>query len=197
MEWVKGYFRPTELGFIVNDLLIENFSDVFNVEFTAKMEDELDQVETGQTDYLKTLQQFYDPFKKELERAGDQMASVKGVGLPSGLTCPSCGAPLNVKLGKNGHFLACTQYPECRFTSDYARNEKGLIEILRQATEEVTDKKCEKCGKPLLQKSGKYGTFLACSGFSGLQIYAIAFPERKRQTHRCALPGGRVLRRIG
>lgn len=93
------------------------------------------------------------------------MASVKGVGLPSGLTCPSCGAPLNVKLGKNGHFLACTQYPECRFTSDYARNEKGLIEILRQATEEVTDKKCEKCGKPLLQKSGKYGTFLACSGF--------------------------------
>ncbi len=165
VELVKRYFRPTELGFMVNDLLIENFSKVFNVEFTAKFEDNLDQVEIGNTDYLKTLEHFYSPFKKELDEASDCMVSVKGVGLPSGLTCPSCDAPLNIKMGKNGHFLACTKYPDCRFTSDYTRDEKGLIQIVRQNDEELTDKTCEKCGKPLLKKTGKYGSFLACSGF--------------------------------
>jgi len=165
VEALKGYFRPTELGFIVNDLLVKSFPDIFNVEFTARMEDDLDQVEAGQIDSHQTLSRFYGPFKKELDSAGEDMVSVKGVGLPSGLSCPTCQAPLNIKLGKNGHFLACSNYPECRFTSDYVRDEKGLIQAVKQEPEEMTDKLCDKCGNPLMKKNGKYGSFLACSGY--------------------------------
>jgi DNA topoisomerase-1 len=162
VEAIKGYFRPTELGFIVNDLLVANFSDIFNVEFTANMEDDLDRVETGQMNYSETLNRFYGPFKAELDTAGDGMVSVKGVGLPSGLTCPECDGPLNIKLGKNGHFLACSKYPECRYTSDYIRDEKGVVQAVKKVEEEQTDIPCDKCGTPMVKKTGKYGTFLAC-----------------------------------
>ncbi len=165
VEALKGYFRPTELGFIVNDLLVANFSAIFDIEFTANMEDDLDQVETGTIDSLKTLTKFYQPFKKELDQAGDGMISVKGVGLPAGLTCPACGGDLNIKLGKNGHFLACSNYPECRYTNDYTRDEKGTIQPVERAEEEVTDIPCDKCGKPMAKKVGKFGSFLACTGY--------------------------------
>ena len=165
VEAIKGYFRPTELGFIVNDLLVASFSDIFNVEFTANMEDDLDRVETGQIDSLETLNRFYGPFKRELDTAGSGMASVKGVGLPSGLTCPSCGGPLYIKLGKNGHFLACGKYPDCRYTSDYVRDEKGTVQPIKKVEDEVTDIPCDKCGAPMAKKVGKFGTFLACTGY--------------------------------
>jgi len=165
VESIKGYFRPTELGFIVNDLLVANFSDIFNVEFTANMEDDLDRVEAGQIDSQDTLTRFYHPFKSELDTAGDKMVSVKGVGLPSGLTCPTCGGPLNIKLGKNGHFLACSKYPDCRYTSDYIRDEKGVVQPIKKAEDEITDIPCDKCGAPMIKKEGKYGQFLACSKY--------------------------------
>jgi DNA topoisomerase-1 len=165
VEAIKGYFRPTELGFIVNDLLVANFSDIFNVKFTANMEDDLDRVEAGQMDYTKTLSRFYDPFKKELDTAGDGMVSVKGVGLPTGLSCPSCGGPINIKLGKNGHFLACSKYPDCRHTSDYVRDEKGVVQPIKKAEDELTDIPCDKCEAPMIKKQGKYGSFLACSKY--------------------------------
>jgi DNA topoisomerase-1 len=165
VESVKGYFRPTELGFIVNDLLVANFSDIFNVQFTANMEDDLDRVETGQIDFVETLSRFYGPFKGELDTAGDKMVSIKGVGLPSGLTCPSCDGPLNIKLGKNGHFLACSKYPDCRYTSDYVRDEKGMVQPVKRAEDELTDIPCDQCGAPMVKKDGKYGQFLACSKY--------------------------------
>jgi DNA topoisomerase-1 len=165
VELIKGYFRPSELGFIVNDLLVKSFPDVFDVEFTARMEDNLDRIESAEINALNVLSQFYAPFKSELDAAGDGMISVKGVGLPSGITCPECGSPLNIKLGKNGHFLACSAYPECRFTRDYIRDEKGYIRIVDLIADEKTDKICEKCGQPMVIKTGKYGSFMACSGF--------------------------------
>ena len=165
VESVKGYFRPTELGFIVNDLLVKNFSDIFNVEFTATMEDDLDRIEAGHIEALQTLDRFYGPFTKELTSAGEEMVSVKGVGIPAGLDCPECGAPLHIKLGKNGHFLACNKYPDCRYTSDYSRDEKGKIVPVERIPDELTDKLCEKCGKRMAKKVGKYGSFLACTGY--------------------------------
>jgi DNA topoisomerase I len=165
VELLKGYFRPSELGFIVNDLLVKSFPDVFDVDFTARMEDNLDRIESAEIDALNVLSQFYEPFKSELDAAGDNMISVKGVGIPSGLPCPECGAPLNIKLGKNGHFLACSAYPECRFTRDYIRDEKGDIRIVDLVADEKTDKICQKCGQPMVIKTGKYGSFMACSGF--------------------------------
>jgi DNA topoisomerase-1 len=159
------YFRPTELGFIVNDLLVQNFPDIFDVEFTARMEENLDRVESSEIESTKILNQFYRPFKKDLEAASEAMLSVKGVGFATGLDCPECQSPLHIKVGKNGPFLACSGYPECNFSRDYTRDEKGQIQPVEMSLEEATDKYCDKCGKPMVVKRGRYGEFLACSAY--------------------------------
>ena len=165
VEMLRGYFRPSELGFIVNDLLVISFSDVFDVEFTAKMENNLDLVETDQINSQEILSQFYTPFKKDLDTAAEKMVSIKGVGFATDLSCPECGNTLHIKIGKNGHFIACSAYPECRYSRDYIRDEKGHIQPVSPPADEVTDKVCEKCGKPMVIKRGRYGDFIACSGF--------------------------------
>ena len=166
VDLLKGYFHPSELGFIVNDLLVQNFPAIFNVEFTAKMEDDLDRVETADVEALNILKLFYAPFRSRLEAAESQMLSVKGVGIPTGLTCPQCGQRrLHIKMGKNGHFLACNGYPECTYSRDYQRDEKGRIQPIEPSQEAAVDKYCPKCERPMVIKRGKYGEFLACSGF--------------------------------
>ena len=164
VERDRGYFRPTELGFIVNDLVVANFPDILDVEFTARMEDDLDRVEQAEEEALKLLERFYAPFSKELESAADGMLSMKGVGVPTGLNCPECGNPLHIKVGKNGPFVACSGYPDCHYSRDYTRDERGRIEIIEPVTE-VSDEVCEKCGSPMVTKQGRYGTFLACSAY--------------------------------
>jgi DNA topoisomerase-1 len=159
------YFRPTELGFIVNDLLVDNFPDIVDVEFTARMEENLDRIESTEVESAKILSQFYGAFKKELETASKNMLSVKGVGLPTGLDCPDCGKPLHIKVGKNGHFLACSGYPDCSYSRDYIRDERGNIQPVEINTEAVAGKVCEKCGSPMVAKRGRYGEFLACSAY--------------------------------
>jgi DNA topoisomerase-1 len=159
------YFRPSELGFIVNDLLVENFPDIFDVEFTARMEENLDRVESSEIESSQILAQFYNPFEKELDAATEGMLSVKGVGMPTGLDCPECGKPLHIKVGKNGHFLACSGYPDCSYSRDYTRDEKGNIQAIETSSDEVVDKSCEKCGSPMVIKRGRYGEFLACSAY--------------------------------
>jgi DNA topoisomerase-1 len=165
VDLVKGYFKPSELGFTVNDLLVESFPDVLDVEFTAKMEDDLDRVEAAEIGSLEILTRFYDPFKKEIESASKGMLNVKGVGFPTDLACPECNARLHIRVGKNGHFLGCTGYPECTYTRNYTRDEKGVIYPVEPSFDETSDRVCEKCGKPMLIKNGRYGTFYACSGY--------------------------------
>jgi DNA topoisomerase-1 len=165
VDLLKGYFKPNELGFIVNDLLVESFPDVFDVEFTAKMEDDLDRIETAEVDYLEILTQFYGPFKKELDAASKGMLSVKGIGFPTDLICPECNSHLHIKIGKNGHFLGCSNYPECTYTRNYTRDEKGVVYPIEPSSDKTSDRICDKCGKPMLIKEGKYGTFYACSGY--------------------------------
>ncbi len=165
VELLKGYFKPTELGYIVNDLLVESFPDLLDVEFTAKMEENLDRVEAAEADATVLLSRFYDRFKEKIDTAATDMLSVKGVGFSTGLTCPQCGHPLHIKVGRNGHFLACSGYPKCSYSSDYTRDEKGKIQPVDVAETEVTDKVCEKCGKAMVVKQGKFGRFLACSGY--------------------------------
>ena len=166
VEMVKGIFIPSELGFIVNDLIVASFPEVFDIEFTAKMEDHLDQIETAEAAPLEVLTQFYEPFKQRLEAAATQMISMKGVGSSTDLDCPLCKTQkLNIKMGKNGHFLACNGYPECKFTSNYTRDEKGRILPVEQPTEVATDQVCVKCGLPMVMRQGKFGPFLACSGY--------------------------------
>jgi DNA topoisomerase-1 len=165
VELLKGYFRPSELGFIVNDLIVANFPDIFNVEFTAKMEDNLDRIEQDEADLLTILEGFYTPFKSKLEDAADGMLSIKGVGFATDLKCPDCGETLHIKVGKNGPFLACNGYPDCNYSRDYIRDEKGRIQPVEPAADTEVDKQCPLCSRPMVAKRGRYGEFLACSGY--------------------------------
>ena len=166
VDLVKGYFRPGELGFIVNHLLVENFSDVFNVNFTARMEDNLDRVETADVELLSLLSDFYGPFKKELDVATEKMLSMRGVGIATDLTCPGCNRGiLHIKVGRNGEYLGCDKYPDCTYTRNYTRDEKGKLVPIELPKAEASDKVCEKCGKPMVVKHGQFGAFLACSGY--------------------------------
>lgn len=167
VELINRYFKPTELGFIVNDLLIASFPEILDVEFTARLETDLDRVEQSEVEALTILNQFYGPFSRKLAEAGESMLSVKGVGMPTDLTCPLCQKkPLRIKMGKNGHFLACSGYPECTYSSDYERDEKGIIAPVAPVQQsEATDKVCELCSKPMVVKRGRYGDFLACTGY--------------------------------
>jgi len=173
----KRYFRPSELGFIVNDLLIDNFPEVFDVDFTAKLEDQLDSIEESKNEAAEILQRFYTPFQDHLNKAAAEMLSMRGVGISTDMTCPECGRDrLHIKVGRNGHYLACNAYPDCRYTRNYNRAEKGKIVPIEVPEEEISDKTCEKCGKPMVLKQGKYGPFLACSGYpdckTTLSVYA-------------------------
>ncbi|MDJ0828821.1 MAG: type I DNA topoisomerase [Desulfobacterales bacterium] len=182
VELLKGYFRPTELGYIVNDLLVENFPEIFGVNFTAKMEENLDRIETAEINSLAVLQKFYDPFKSLVEEATHGMLSVKGVGLHTELSCPECQKTLHIKVGKNGPFIACSGYPECSYSRDYSRDEKGQVHAIEPEVDEATDKFCDKCGKPMVIKRGRYGSFLACSGYPDCKYTQSLNSNRTSQT---------------
>jgi DNA topoisomerase I len=142
-------------------LLIENFREIFDIQFTAQMEDELDKVEEGQLPWTQALQDFYDPFQKDLETAKDQMQDMKG-GVPTDLVCEKCGAQMVIKLGRHGQFLACSNYPECKNTKEFERHETGEIKVVEEISIEET---CDKCGAPMTIKTGRFGKFLACSNY--------------------------------
>ncbi len=165
VDLVKRYFIPSELGFIVNDLLVACFPGLLDISFTAQMETNLDHVEQGKLKEIDLLKNFYDGFKLTLDNAKDNMVSVKGVGVETGISCPLCANPVNIKIGRNGHFLACTGYPECDFTSNYTRDEKGIISIVEKIQDSEPVKDCPKCGQPMVQKDGRFGLFLACTGY--------------------------------
>jgi len=114
-EYVKkegGRFQPTELGMVVTDLLLESFDDIFDVSYTARMEEELDEIEDGKIDWRKAMSEFYERFDRDLKRAEEHMTDIKRMEKPTDLTCERCGRPLVVKWGKHGSFLACTGYPD-------------------------------------------------------------------------------------
>ncbi|SMC25219.1 DNA topoisomerase I [Desulfacinum hydrothermale DSM 13146] len=158
----RRQLRPTELGLIINDLLVQHFPDIVDVEFTAKMEKTLDEVEQGTSPYIRVLEEFYSHFQKTLSEAQKEMRNLRVKGLPTGLTCPQCGKPLHIRFSRNGPFLACMGYPDCTFSSNYERDEKGAIRMVEQ---ETTDQVCDKCGSPMVVKRGRYGDFLACSAY--------------------------------
>jgi len=165
VDLIKRYFIPSELGFIVNDLLASSFPNILDTSFTAQLESNLDDVETGNLKEVQLLTDFYATFKKSLDAAGENMISVKGVGVDTDLNCPVCEKQLNIKIGKNGHFLACTGYPDCSFTSNYLRDEKGELSIVEKIIDNTKVKDCIKCGQPMVQKEGRFGLFLACTGY--------------------------------
>ncbi|MBI4924378.1 MAG: type I DNA topoisomerase [Bdellovibrio sp.] len=162
VEKRENRYYPTELGEVVNDLLQISFPDILNAEFTAEMENELDAIAEGEMDWKKTLTRFWTPFEKTLEKAKIQMKNLKVQEIKTKIDCEKCGNKMVIKWGKLGSFLACPQYPECNNTQDFKKDEVGEIKIIPK---EYTDKKCTKCGNPMVVKSGKFGKFLACSDY--------------------------------
>ena len=152
----KGKFFPTELGCLVNDLLVVSFPDIFDVEFTAQMEENLDKIEEGEKGWVETLREFYRPFEKDLEMAKVSMRDVKKEMIPTDILCERCGAKMVKRWGKRGYFLACSSYPECRYTREVEENGENPV---------TNGSPCEKCGSPMVVKNGKFGRFLACSNY--------------------------------
>jgi DNA topoisomerase I len=158
----EGRFYPTLLGTKVNDLLVESFPGILDATFTAQMEEGLDQVEEGSADWQKLLGDFYSPFKRELEHAAKHMRDLKREEIPTDFKCEKCGSTMVIKWGRNGEFLACSGYPECKNTKEFIRHEDGSISIRPEPT---TDEKCPTCTRPMVVKRGRFGEFLACSGY--------------------------------
>jgi DNA topoisomerase-1 len=178
----KTALKPTEMGLVVSDLLVENFPDIMDPKFTAGMEDKLDGVADGKVPWQQLMRDFYGDFAQELHAAKTGMRRVKSV--PTELTCPECGAELVVRWGKNGEFIGCSAYPKCGFTGDFTRDARGRITLqglepaAPQAPEEPpgqaaasrskpapTGLTCSKCGKELLLRRGRLGEFLGCAGY--------------------------------
>jgi DNA topoisomerase-1 len=155
--------RPSELGSIVSDLLVESFPGIMEVDFTAGLERSLDQVEEGKQDWKSLLKDFYGPFSIALKDAKTTMRQIKGKGVETDIDCPTCGKKMTIRLGRHGQFLACSGYPECKTTSDFTRDEKGGIVLAAPPEDPGID--CTKCGAPMQIKNGPYGPFLACSAY--------------------------------
>jgi len=154
--------RPTELGFLITELLVDAFPDILNVEFTASMENVLDQIEEGKERWRDALQRFYDPFQRDLEHADERMRDVKREGQPTEFKCPKCDSTMVIKWGRGGEFLACSRYPECKHTRNFTRDAEGNLKIVE---EEVTDEVCDLCGRPMKIRFGRFGKFLGCTGY--------------------------------
>ena len=155
-------FHPTELGILVTDLLVENFPNILDVKFTASMEDKLDKIEEGALSRIDTLQNFYGPFESELTRAKKSMRNIKREETPTDILCDKCGSPMVIKWGRNGKFIACSNYPDCKNTANLSSASDGNPRIKEP---EVTDIVCDRCGKNMVIKEGRFGKFLGCSGY--------------------------------
>ena len=169
VEKLEGKFKPTELGTIVNDLLIASFSDLFNVQYTARMEAQLDEVEEGRLQWTAALKEFYDKFTVDLKTAQEHMRDVKRQEIITDEVCDKCSSKMAIKFGRFGQFLACTNYPECKNTREIAKpaaaNEANGDATAEAAPNPYADEVCENCSKPMTLKKGRFGQFLACTGY--------------------------------
>lgn len=162
----KKRFVPTELGMAVTELLVKNLPHIMNLRFTADMENTLDKVASGELERDSLLHSFYTQFQKDLASFKGEDAQFKKTPIPTTITCPECKqALLAIRFGKAGEFLGCSGFPTCKFTSNFKRNEAGEITLAEPEKPIVLEEKCPQCGKQLRQVKGRFGTFIACSGY--------------------------------
>lgn len=158
-------FMPTELGKLVNELLVAHFPGVMDIDFTASMEENLDAIEAGKIDWVSVLRDFYGPFHDALEKAKEEMKSIKRSATPTDIPCVLCDGKMVIKWGRNGEFLACENFPACKHTQNFERAGDGTILPVAPEEPEESGEVCEKCGNPMIYRHGRYGRFLACSGY--------------------------------
>ena len=161
VEREKARFSPTDLGSLVNDFLVEKFPRIMNEEFTAQMENDLDRVEEGSVGWVDLLSGFYEGFSESLtlaERASEEQTLTE-------IECEECGSPMGIRLGRYGQFLACSNYPDCKNTKDFRKEDGKIVIEERTGPEVCEDISCEKCGKPMVVRQSRRGKFLGCSGY--------------------------------
>ncbi len=180
LERRKRQFTPTPLGREVNKLLVEGFPDEINVKFTAQIENDLDNIEKGDKPWLPILRDFYVQFDKKIQEAKKTLPNLKTKTEPIGRDCPDCGNSLVKKFSRNGWFISCSKYPDCKHSESISNGEdedeetdEALADILEKAPP------CEDCGEPMQVKRGPYGLYLCCSA------------QPKEHKTRKALAGGR------
>jgi len=164
----KGKFRPTELGGIVVDLLVESFPRVMDYEFTARMETTLDEIEEGQKNWLEEMRRFYGAFSKWVTEAKAGMRNIKAMQEKTEEICERCGNRMVIRWGRFGRFLACSNYPECKNTRELTaelKEDNGVEAPDTDAAEGTEAEPCDNCGRPMVMKRGRFGPFLACSGY--------------------------------
>ncbi|HUK47654.1 MAG TPA: type I DNA topoisomerase [Terriglobales bacterium] len=169
VQKLGGKFVPTEIGLVVTDLLVENFRDIFDVQYTARLEEELDEIEEGKEGWTDALAEFYKKFEKDLRYAQKHMENIKRMEKPTDEKCERCGSPLVIKWGKHGSFYACSSYDKedpnsCTFTKENPINLPDLDSADMQETG-AAEEYCENCGRVMVLKRGRFGQFMACTGY--------------------------------
>lgn len=193
-------FVPTEVGEAVIELLVVNFEEIFAYDYTAKLEQDLDEIESGREDWVHTLQEFYTEFSKELEQASKNMKNLKKEEIPTGEKCEKCSGEMVIRWGRFGRFMACSKYPECKNTREVPKEGDEASQEEEVALEEL---RCEQCGKPMVRKKGRFGEFWACSGYPeckntqklsspGEQIESIEVPDED-----CPQCGSKLMQKNG
>jgi DNA topoisomerase-1 len=201
-EYVKkdqGRFTPTMLGERVSGLLVKSFDDVFDVTFTARLEEELDEIEEGKLPWRQAVREFWEKFVVDLAKADDEMVSYKA-GIPTGKKCEKCGqGELLERISRHGFFLGCSRYPDCDFIQDMAP------EVSEDAANgENKIEYCDNCGKEMAIKRGRFGTFLACTGYPDcrttrrlVQGTRIAHQPDEPLDEKCAQCGSGLVKKHG
>jgi len=166
---IKGYLYPTELGEIINSLLVKHFPKIMDIGFTAKMEDELDDIEEGKTDWLSVLKSFYAPFANSVEEAKKHMKNIKHEGVKTDEVCEVCGKPMIIKWGRRGKFLSCSDFPRCKHAKSI-----------------TTGIKCPapECGGELIERRSKRGAFYGCTRFPHCRYTARALPKEEKKDEK-------------
>jgi DNA topoisomerase I len=159
VQKTDGKFAPTELGIVVNDLLVERFAELMDIGFTASMEENLDHIEDGKKKWVKVVKDFYGPFHEKLTEALAIKGKVKPEDIATETACEKCGKPMVIRWGRHGRFMACTGFPECKNAKPLEGEGQQPVAVVE------TDEKCPKCDAPMVLKSGRFGKFLACSKY--------------------------------
>jgi len=158
----QKHLVPSEIAFKITEMLEQNFKNIVDSEFTSKMEEKLDDIAENKADWQQILADFYYPFMDEIAKGKTSIASQK-LAEKIGETCPNCGGELLKRQGRFGEFIACSNYPKCKYSRNADASAEGVSE--EKAAPEVLDEKCPQCGKNLIKRKGRYGKFIACEGY--------------------------------
>jgi DNA topoisomerase I len=215
VEKAEGRFHPTPLGTTVNDVLVQNFDQLFDTTYTARMEEELDEIEDGKIEWQKALQRFYDKFAEDVKRAEANLKNAKQQAIPTDEICEKCGSNMVIKFGRFGQFLACANYPECKTTREVSSRQSSVVsgqsdgqaaaDNGQRTTDEAETPPCELCGKQMALKKGRFGSFYGCTGYpdcknirkiaKGGEVKQVAPPVELDEI--CPNDGAKLVRRQG